>query len=180
MERVRPGVSMNFKRVTPNSAPAPVGQIAVVVHDLERALDRYWRVLGIGPWSIYTYGPAIMREMTYMGQQAEFTMRLALAQAGGVVFELIQHLDGDTIYKDFLDRHGEGLHHMGVYVPDLHLAIEQALAEGYRVLQSGYGYGKRGDGGFAYLSTSNDLGAITELIEVPAERRGPERVYPEG
>ena len=33
-----------------------IGQIAVVVHDLDRALQRYWSVLGIGPWSVYTYG----------------------------------------------------------------------------------------------------------------------------
>lgn len=163
---------------TPPYRGGKVGQIAVVVRSLDHALERYWRFLGVGPWSVYTYGPAVMREMTYMGKPGSFTMRIALAQAGGVVFELIEHLEGDTIYRDFLERHGEGIHHMGVYVPKLHEAVEAAVAEGYRVLQSGYGYGKRGDGGFAYLATDDDLGATIELIEVPVERIPPERVYP--
>jgi len=163
---------------TPSYRLGKVGQIAVVVRSLDRAIERYWSVLGLGPWSIYTYGAPLMREMTYMGRPSEFRMRIGLAQAGGVVFELIEHLEGETIYRDFLEQHGEGIHHMGVYVPRLHTAVAEATANGYRVLQSGYGYGKRGDGGFAYMGMEDDLGATIELIEVPAERVPPERVYP--
>jgi hypothetical protein len=33
-----------------------IDQVAVVVHDLDAAMERYWSELGIGPWAVYTYG----------------------------------------------------------------------------------------------------------------------------
>jgi methylmalonyl-CoA/ethylmalonyl-CoA epimerase len=46
------------------------------------------------------------------------------------------------------------------------------------VIQSGRGYGRWGDGGYAYLDTEESLGMILELIEVPRERVPPEREFP--
>ena len=64
-------------------------------------------------------------------------------------------------------------------VDDLDLAVEQARRSGYQVIQSGRGYGVRGDGKFAYLSTEDDLFTVYELIELVSERVAPERIYPE-
>ena len=32
-------------------------QIGVVVKDLQKAMERYWNIFGIGPWHIYTFQP---------------------------------------------------------------------------------------------------------------------------
>ena len=45
-------------------------------------------------------------------------------------------------------------------------------------MQSGRGYGRLGDGGFAYLDTERELGLILELIEIPKERIPPEAEFP--
>jgi methylmalonyl-CoA/ethylmalonyl-CoA epimerase len=116
--------------------------------------------------------------MTYRGKPQEYRMRLALAQAGSMVIELIQPLSGNNIYVEHLDRKGEGLHHVGVFVPSFDRAVAEAQQQGFSVLQSGRGYGKLGDGGFAYLDTEATLGLILELIEVPRERVPPEAEYP--
>ena len=103
-------------------------------------------------------------------------MRLALAGAGPQI-ELIEPLTGPSLYHEWLDEHGEGLHHIGMRVPDLQAGIRDMAERGWDVLQSGRGYGLDGDGGFAYLdTTAEDLGVILELIEVPARRREPEAV----
>ncbi|HLW59128.1 MAG TPA: VOC family protein [bacterium] len=155
-----------------------VDQIALVVRDLDAVMRRYWETLGVGPWKVYTYGPPLVREMTYHGRRQDYRMRLALAQAGAQTIELIQPLSPPNIYADHLDRKGEGLHHLGVFVPALDEAVADAQRRGFAVLQSGRGYGRLGDGGFAYLDTEALFGVILELIEIPRERVPPEAEYP--
>lgn len=155
-----------------------VNQIALVVRDLDAAMRHYWELLGVGPWKVYTYGTPLVRDMTYRGKPQEFRMRIALAQVGAMVVELIQPLSDHNIYVEHLDRKGEGLHHVGVFVPSFDRAVADARRQGFSVLQSGRGYGRLGDGGFAYLDTEATLGLILELIEVPRERVPPEAEYP--
>jgi len=153
-------------------------QIALVVRDLEATMRQYWDLLGIGPWRVYTYGPPLVPIMTYRGRSQSYRMRLALADVGDLMLELIQPLSGESIYAEHLEQKGEGLHHMGVFVPVFDEAITEALSLGHTVIQSGRGYGRWGDGGFAYLDTQEALGMILELIEIPRERVPPEAVFP--
>jgi methylmalonyl-CoA/ethylmalonyl-CoA epimerase len=155
-----------------------VNQIALVVRDLDATMRRYWELLGVGPWKVYTYGPPLLRDMTYRGKAQEYRMRIALAQVGPLMIELIQPLSGDTIYVEHLDRKGEGLHHVGVFVPSFDEGVAEARRQGFSVLQSGRGYGRFGDGGFAYLDTEASLGTILELIEIPRERIAPDTEFP--
>ncbi|MHB8731457.1 MAG: VOC family protein [bacterium] len=150
----------------------------MVVTDLEAAVRRYWERLGIGPWRIYTYEAPMVKEMTYRGRRQDYRMRLALAQAGDITLELIQPLSNDNIYVEHLKRKGPGVNHVGVIVPSVADAVAEAAKSGFAVLQSGSGYGLRGDGAFAYLDTEEALGVIVEVIEVPKERRTPEAVFP--
>lgn len=155
-----------------------INQICLVVKDLDRAMEAYWRNFGIGPWRVYTYGPPLVKDTTYRGRPESYHMRLALASVGNIGLELIQHLDGDTVYKEFLERAGEGVQHLGVIVENLGRAVEQMQQAGFRVIQSGRGYGVHGDGGYAYVDTADELGVVYELIELPSERVEPERIYP--
>src|SRR3712207_5768236 len=95
-----------------------IDQVAVVVRDLDRAMTRYWTELGVGPWHVYTYGPHRMPRMTYRGADRPYVMKLALAYVGPTMYELIESVEGPSIYEEFLARQGEGLHHLGYYVPD--------------------------------------------------------------
>ncbi len=155
-----------------------VDQVALIVRDLDASMRRYWEMLGIGPWKVYTYGPPLVRDMTYRGRPHNYRMRLALAFTGSLMWELIQPLSGESVYTEHLDRKGEGLNHVGVFVPSLDEGIAEAKAHGYTVLQSGRGYGKLGDGGYAYLDTESSFGMIVELIEIPKERIPAEAEYP--
>lgn len=163
-------------------APFPITrlhQVALVVPDLEATARAYWERLGIGPWSVYTYGPPLVTEMTYRGRRQDYRMRLAFARCGELQLEVIQPLAGPSIYDEFLTRQPEGgLHHVAVLVPDLDAASQTMAARGYVMIQSGRGYGAHGDGGYAYFEMPGVLAAILELIELPSERRLPESVYP--
>ena len=155
-----------------------IDQVCVVVRDLDRAMRHYWNILGIGPWRVYTYGPPLVKDTTYRGRRVDYRMRLAFATVGNLAFELIEPLEGPTIYHEFLERGGEGIQHFGIFVPNLEEAAAEMRAHGFEVIMSGRGFGKGGDGGYAYFDTEERLGAVYELIEAPAERYPPERIYP--
>jgi methylmalonyl-CoA/ethylmalonyl-CoA epimerase len=87
-------------------------------------------------------------------------------------------LSDHNIYVEHLDRKGEGLHHLGMFVSSLDPAVAEAERPVFSLLQSGRGYGKSGDGGYADFDTEASLGVILELIEIPRKRIPPEMVYP--
>jgi len=156
-----------------------VSQVGFVVRDLDKAMAAYWRV-GVGPWRVYTYGAPLVKDITYRGKPGNWRFLIALASlGGGFSLELIQPLSGESIYSEFLERHGEGgIQHLGIVVEDMDRVVAEAQRAGYTVIQSGRGHGVRGDGKFAYLSTEDDLFTVYELMELVSERYPPERVYP--
>jgi hypothetical protein len=115
--------------------------------------------------------------MRYHGDAVRFSLRHALAWQGEVQFELVEPLAGPSIFRDHLDAHGEGLHHVGKYVTDHASAVGEAIASGFTPVQSARGFGAEGDGAFAYLMPPG-VPMIIELISPPRVRIEPEFVYP--
>jgi methylmalonyl-CoA/ethylmalonyl-CoA epimerase len=76
--------------------------------------------------------------------------------------------------------HGYGLHHLGVLTTDMTAALAQADAAGLAMTMDGAGFGRGGDGHYAYLDTDALLGTTIELIQRPKERMEPEKVWPGG
>ena len=155
-----------------------VAQIAIIVEDLDRAVEMYWEKFGVGPWHFYTYGKPLVNHMTRHGKPCEYRMRLALSHIGDMRIELIQPLEGDTVYKEFVEKHGYGIHHIGVLTDDMKKALDDADASGLEMTMDGAGFGPDGDGHYAYLDTEDMIGTTIELIERPKRRRPPEKIYP--
>jgi len=131
-------------------------QVGMVVKDLQESMERYWKLLGIGPWNIYTYAPPMLREATVRGKRVEYSMRLALCMAGPVQLELIQPLEGPSIYVEHLAEKGEGLHHIQSRVENIEEVLAAFEKNGIKVLMSG----KYGDGEFYYLDTEPVIGRL--------------------
>jgi methylmalonyl-CoA/ethylmalonyl-CoA epimerase len=155
-----------------------IAQVAIIVKDLDAAVEDYWRTFGIGPWQFYTYKRPLVSHMTYLGQPADYKNRLALTYFGPSRIELIEVQEGDSVYRDYVRQHGYGVQHLGVLVEDMQAAIAQAQAAGFKVLMDGSGFGPDGDGHYAYLDTEERFGVTYELIERPKRRYPPEKVFP--
>ncbi len=150
-----------------------IAQVALVVHDLERAMETYWKVLGIGPWSIYTYAPPALRETMVRGKPVQYSMRLAIAHVGALQVELIQPLEGPSIYKEFLAEQGEGLHHVQSRVDDIAKTLAAFGRKGIGVLMSG----KFGEGEYYYMDTERLFGFPYEVVK-RRTRPAPDATYP--
>lgn len=156
-----------------------VAQICLLVPDLDKAMKNYWEKFGVGPWHIYTYGKPLVKRMTRNGKPAEYKMKVGLSYIGSMRIELIQPLEGDTVYKEFIEQHGYGVHHLGILTQNMHDSIQQAKKAGFRMTMDGAGFGPDDDGHYAYLDTEDAIGTTIELIERPKRRNPPERIYPE-
>jgi catechol 2,3-dioxygenase-like lactoylglutathione lyase family enzyme len=155
-----------------------ISQVAIVVPDLDRAVENYYHRFGIGPWVFYTYEKPLVSKMTYHGEAANYSVRIALSRIGHTHIELVEQLGGDSIYADHIEAHGYGPHHYGLLVDDMEAAVAEAEAAGLKVTMDGAGFGRDGDGHYAYLGTEDEFGAVFELIEFPKGRVPPEKVYP--
>lgn len=102
--------------------PAPllvseITQVGLVVEDLQATMEAYHQLLGWGPWNVYEYTAANLTELRVRGEAVEASYLGAETQAGPVGFELLQPLEGPSLYREWLERHGEGFHHLGCMVP---------------------------------------------------------------
>jgi hypothetical protein len=140
-----------------------INQIALVVKDLELVAMNYWNILGIGPWSIFNWESPLVYDRKYHGKAARARERIALTQVGNVQLELLQPIEGPSIYADWIEEHGEGLHHVNFLVDDVDEVAGILEAEGFPSLQSGrYGPPDR-QGVFNYFDLK-PLRAIWEPV----------------
>lgn len=138
-------------------------QVGIVVADIEEAIRRQEALFGRTEWLIVENGPGNMHGLHVRGEPAEFSMRLAL-RGTDPLLELLQPLEGPDILSEWLERRGEGLHHLGYEVSSLDETIERMAQAGYACVQHGYGFGADGSGGFAYFDTERELGYLVEAI----------------
>ncbi len=127
--------------------------LSIVVRDMDAAV-RYLESLGMGPFT--EYPP--MKEYTRLNvpdAEGFFDTRIRCAQIGPVQLQLVQPGKGRSIYKDFLETHGEGVFHLGFVVPDIDAAETEGVRLGLKVISSG----RRDNGsGFAYFDTAEACG----------------------
>jgi len=155
---------------------ARIDQLGILVEDLDDSIAAYSELFPVTTWRGYLYTPKTVPELGYRGEPGEFSFWVALSDLQPQI-ELIQSVSGPSIYTEWLDRHGPGLHHVGIITDSLAADVETLEAQGLVVSQSGRGYGLEGDGGFAYFDSLALLGVVIELIEIPKVRRPPDREW---
>jgi hypothetical protein len=155
-----------------------INQVAIVVKDLDKAMENYWKILGIGPWQVFNFDERIASDLTYDEEDAKFIMKIGLTMVGDTMMELIEPKEGENIYSDFLKEKGEGIHHFGIFVDDVDKIRTDMRAAGLKCLQSGCFADRQG--AFAYIDTTKDLSAIWEPLKMsPEGALQPDYVYPE-
>src|SRR2546428_8774699 len=92
-------------------APLPISQIAIVVRDIDEALERYHRALGWGPWNVYEHKPPALHHTFLHGRPTHFTMIGAEPHLGQIVVDLPQPHEGPAVYKEWPRPLGQGPPH---------------------------------------------------------------------
>ncbi|MBZ0289056.1 MAG: VOC family protein [Anaerolineae bacterium] len=138
-----------------------VVQIAIVVHDIERALDNYTRILGVERPPVRITDEAEKSRINYRGQTTAARAKLAFIHLGQVDLELIEPFGGPSVWQEVLDARGECVHHIAFRVQGTDKVVEFFGENGISVTQQGHYTG----GMYTYLDSAPALGVIIELLE---------------
>ena len=109
-------------------------QVGILVRDVSEAAKNLEKLIGIGPFEILEPD---YRDLTYRGKSGKFKMRIALARAGSIQIELMQPMYGETIYDEFAQRRGYGLHHLGIKTDNMEQSVKEMQEKGFQVIQNG-------------------------------------------
>lgn len=157
-------------------------QIAWVTRDLEKSMDAWIEHLKVGPWRVYRFTDQSVKNLHVGGKRVEepFEFRIAISWIGDMEVELIQPVKGPMIYEEFIQRRGEGLHHIKEQIADADMAdvVADYEARGIPVTQTGQFFK---DFHF-YLDTESKVDFVYELGNCPIQELPADAftVYPPG
>jgi len=142
-----------------------VTQVALIVRDIETTKKKFAAFFGVEPPPTVTGGNYEIAKTVYMGNPApKAGCKLAFFNGGpNLSIELIEPNGEQSTWQDFLDKNGEGIHHIAFGVKDMNEKVEACEKLGMICTQRGK-YGD-GSGEYAYLDATADLKCFIELLE---------------
>jgi methylmalonyl-CoA/ethylmalonyl-CoA epimerase len=112
-----------------------------------------------------TFGLVVVnRELNEDQGVDEAMLRVADGPAGASYVQLLQPLGPDTPVGRFIDRRGEGIHHVGYGVTNITAALQSIGASGVRLIDARPRHGSMG-ASVAFLHPSGVGGVLTELVQ---------------
>ncbi len=133
---------------------AKLNHIAVLVADVDEAMDLFNKVWGIEPTGIHTLEKQGIRTATY-----EFD---------NIMVELMEPHGDDSMMKKALEKRGPGIHHMAVEVDDVQSRMDALINEGLRFTSENPTLGLN-DSLICFLHPKSTAGILTELVEPAKE-----------
>ena len=104
----------------------------------------------------------------YRGKETTIQTMIGFSRTLNVQIELIQHLRGECIFKEFIDSGKEGLHHFGVYVEDVDSLVKKYAEKGYEIVHQGLTAGVQK---VAYIDTYDQLGVYIEFQQTMKRKK---------
>ena len=93
-------------------------QICIVVSDIDNAAKAWAAIFNVPVPNIITDPPRDNPDLTYRGKSAWYGIKMAVINTGPFVIELIEPDGNPSTFREFLDKHGNGVHHLGFAVGD--------------------------------------------------------------
>ena len=140
-------------------------QVGFIVRDIEKTKQFFADFLGVEPPPTVDGGPYEVSQAKLRGEPIpESNCWMAFfSVAPGISIELIQPNGKPSAWQEYLDEHGEGMHHLGIAVKNTNESLAACEAFGLPMIQRGY-YGD-GGGEYAYFDAREKLKCFIETLE---------------
>ena len=132
-----------------------INHVAIAVKDIDDTLAFYRDVFGTGE--------------TEVEDIEDQDVRAALVRVGGSQLELIQPTDPEGGVARFIERRGEGVHHIAFEVEDLQASLDALNEHGVRTIDTAPREGLSGMIGFIHPRSTR--GVLIELVDQGTARR---------
>ncbi len=141
-----------------------LAQIGFLVKDIEKTKQEFARFFDVPVPPTVNSGEYAVTKTEYRGRPApEAQCQMTFFYFGDLQMELIQPNEAPSAWREYLEEHGEGLHHLAFNVKGMQKRIELCEDWGMHLLQKGE-Y-RRGDGRYAFLDAADTLKFVVELLE---------------
>jgi methylmalonyl-CoA/ethylmalonyl-CoA epimerase len=127
-----------------------IDHIAIAVNDLDTAIEYYRKAYGV--------------EVEHREVVERDGVEEALLKVADSYVQLLTPVRDDSTVAKFLERKGEGLHHVGYRVVDCAAALERVKAEGGQVIDEAPRPGSRGTT-VAFVHPKTAFGTLIELVQ---------------
>ncbi len=127
-----------------------IDHVGIAVHSIDRALGIYREAAGCEP----AHRSLVEHE----------AVEVAMLPAGDSRIELLQPTAPESAVARFLDRRGEGMHHLALQVDDLDAAMRALKASGRKLLGDGAQTGAEGYR-YVFVHPRDAGGVLLELVE---------------
>ena len=127
-----------------------IDHVAIAVHDLDAAIAYYAEVYGA--------------EVEHRERVDRDGVDEALLRVAESYVQLLAPFDPGSTVAKFLEKKGEGIHHVGYRVADVGAALERVKAAGQRVIDEEPRPGSRGTT-VAFIHPKGGLGTLVELVQ---------------
>lgn len=138
-----------------------MAQVAIVVKDIDAACNAWAELLGIKVPEVSIAESNSSRPTLYMGKSSDAKAKLAFVTLENIQIELIEPMGGKSTWQEYLDKHGEGIHHIAFQVKGIDGVEKRFEMQGNPTVQRGGWDG----GAYSYIDASKNLGCILELLE---------------
>lgn len=128
-----------------------IQHVGVAVQDTSDAASLY-RVLGL--------------EVEHTEELPEVGLKVAMLPVGESSIELLEPTRPNATVAKFLDKRGEGIHHLAICVEDVEGAVQELLAAGVRMIDQAPRSGANGTK-VAFVHPAASHGVLIELVEEP-------------
>lgn len=135
--------------------PSP-NHIGVVVKDVDKTTKFLSSMWGLGPW--HTLDCKARKDDMIVGEP--FRLKIAFAKLGSTVLELLQPVEGNSIWAQALETEGEGIHHIAFSVSNWDEMVSKLQERGGKMVGGAIFDGKR----WCYFDTKPG-GIIVEFMD---------------
>jgi len=130
-----------------------VDHVALAVSDLEAAIDHYERVWGL--------------TLAHREVVPEQGVEEAMFRLGDTHLQLVAPLSPETPVGRFIERRGEGLHHIAYRVDEIEAALASARENRLMLVDDSPRRGSRNTR-VAFVHPKTNHGVLVELVQAPA------------
>jgi methylmalonyl-CoA/ethylmalonyl-CoA epimerase len=129
-----------------------IEHLGIAVNSIEEALPYYENVLGLKCYAIE--------------EVADQKVKTAFLKVGQTKIELLESTDPEGAVGKFIEKRGEGIHHLAFAVEGLTEALKEVEGKGIRLIDATPRKGAEGLN-IAFLHPKSTIGVLTELCENP-------------
>src|SRR5919201_102988 len=127
-----------------------IDHIGIAVNDIAEALKVYRDALGL--------------EVTHLADEPEQRVKVAFLPRGESEIELLEPYPGEGPVRKFMDKRGEGIHHICLEVDDIEAALARLAARGVQLIDERPRVNSRGQQ-IAFIHPKGAHGVLIELYE---------------